>query len=931
VATGSSAAQEGASTGQLRGTVVDASGTPLPRVTLTAASLGLPAVTTTTNDEGVYRFPILQPGEYVLTAALQGHSPSQADLQIRSGGSLSINLVLSPARVGDPVVVTDTSGLGTGQVIQDLGALGETVFSKDLEKLPAPRDPWAILQTTPGVLTDRINIGGNESGQQSSVVSHGGTSDQHVWSVDGVNVTDMSALGSTPAYYGFDSLEEFRVITNGMEFGRSSGATVNIATRSGTNDFHGSAFVNMANSRPRSIALGLSGGTYLDRAQDYGGSVGGPLKRDRVWFFGTYGGQQLDLQGLSAGAPVSRDVDIHAYDGKLTSRFGDRHLLTGSYWRNDLVRRGDGSSSDRSPDATWERDGYTSAATAEYAVAFENSLALRGLVARTENRYDLIPLGGADAPAFLDPTNVFRDGFVVFNTDRPSTEYRADASSFFNTGALSHELRFGAGYRNFRDRTSARWAADTVIRDDGSGSLIALFPAGTEVWIVNEYTSAYLSDNLRIGNLTLTGGLRYDLQQGTNERSAATANPLRPAAVPGATFTGGPAPFEWGTILPRLGISYAFSDQARLSAWYGTYVDQLSTQLTGLTNLAPAPASFEGAEGFRFFDLNGNRRFDANEPRGASAITGIPWNDPRALQPRNIVDANLVPPATRQFGIYYGQQLRGWLLNTALLRRRGSDVIDSADLVSGPAGTVDVATPGSYVPGAVFTGTDLTGAPFTLSTSRLAPGLTFTGGDFVTNGGRERSYDGLQAELSRRFAKGFYLQANYTFSKSVVDVPPGFFQDANNLLGSDDDDGAIAAGRSIWSEKRGVFPASNWSYSVMASTRLVAGFDLSAQAFGRQGYPAPQFVTLNADGRRREVEVRPLGALRFDDVFVANFRVTKTFSFSDSGLTLSADIFNAFDSDTVLQRNGDLLSSQAGQILERLGPRTFRFGARLSF
>ena len=88
---------------------------------------------------------------------------------------------------------------------------GCTVSQTELEKIPTARDSYAVLQTTPGVLTDRVNVGGNESGQQSAYVGPGNGADQAVWSADGSVITDMAALGSSPAYYDFDAFEEMRV------------------------------------------------------------------------------------------------------------------------------------------------------------------------------------------------------------------------------------------------------------------------------------------------------------------------------------------------------------------------------------------------------------------------------------------------------------------------------------------------------------------------------------------------------------------------------------------------------------------------------------------------------------------------------------------------------------------------------------------------
>jgi hypothetical protein len=128
-----------------------------------------------------------------------------------------------------------------------------------------------------------------------------------------------------------------------------------------------------------------------------------------------------------------------------------------------------------------------------------------------------------------------------------------------------------------------------------------------------------------------------------------------------------------------------------------------------------------------------------------------------------------------------------------------------------------------------------------------------------------------------------------------------------------------------------VFVNSNWSYAAAGFTPVGGGVDVAMRVFGRQGYPRPQFGTVVADGRRREIQLSALGEPRLDNVLMLDARVAKTFRFAAVGLTVSADIFNVFNSDTVLQQNGDVLATGKGQIVERVGPRALRVGARLTF
>src|SRR5213075_2061727 len=140
---------------------------------------------------------------------------------VNVGRNTQIEVKLSAA-VEDVITVTAESPLLDERRI----STGATVSQTELERIPSARDPWAVLQSTPGVLTDRVNVGGNESGQQSQYVGPGSCGDQAVWSMDGVVITDMAALGSSPGYYDFDAFEEMNVSTGGSDASIATGGVV---------------------------------------------------------------------------------------------------------------------------------------------------------------------------------------------------------------------------------------------------------------------------------------------------------------------------------------------------------------------------------------------------------------------------------------------------------------------------------------------------------------------------------------------------------------------------------------------------------------------------------------------------------------------------------------------------------------------------------
>src|SRR3954453_11619149 len=223
--------------GNIYGTVLSGDDkSPLPGATVTLTGGGAPSVQTT-DAQGKFRFLGLSPGTYSLKSEIEGFSPIDQDNVIVNIGRNTTVEILQPVPTKDTIVITEEAPL--------LDSLkqgpGQTVTLTDLEKIPTPRAPWSVLASTPGVLTDRINVGGNESGQQASYTGPGSAGDQAIWSVDGMVITDMAALGSSPPYYDFDAFEEMQVTTGGSDASIATGGVVlNMVTKRGTNEWRGS-------------------------------------------------------------------------------------------------------------------------------------------------------------------------------------------------------------------------------------------------------------------------------------------------------------------------------------------------------------------------------------------------------------------------------------------------------------------------------------------------------------------------------------------------------------------------------------------------------------------------------------------------------------------------------------------------------------------
>ena len=186
--------------GNVFGYVTDEQGGRLPGVTVTLTGVGAPK-TQTTDSRGEYRFLNLDPGTYTLAYELQGFTKvTKPDVQVSVGQNTNTSAALKISSVEATVTVKGEASLLDTRKVEN----GAVVDQEQLKSIPTARDPWVILQTVPGVQMDRVNIGGNESGQQSNYSARGSQADQNAWNIDGVTITDMSALGGSPLYYDFD-------------------------------------------------------------------------------------------------------------------------------------------------------------------------------------------------------------------------------------------------------------------------------------------------------------------------------------------------------------------------------------------------------------------------------------------------------------------------------------------------------------------------------------------------------------------------------------------------------------------------------------------------------------------------------------------------------------------------------------------------------
>jgi len=288
------AAQKGR--GNIYGIVVDTEGNPLPGVTVTLTGLTVAPMTMVSNEEGRFRFLNLEPGEhYEVKAELQGFKTAVVRNVIVSAGlNTDVKIVMEVGRLEEEITV-----LASAPVVQPKKVtVTSTVDMAQIQQLPTARDPWVILQLQPGIQVDRENVGGSESGQQSSWVARGTTTQE--WNMDGVNVTDYSS-GSSPGYWDVDMFEEISISTGLIDVeSRYVGTSINLVTRRGGNRITLAGRYYLTDEKfqnkltPERIAeLGVPGYNRVIEIKDYGFNMGGPLIKDKIWWWGSWANQEI--------------------------------------------------------------------------------------------------------------------------------------------------------------------------------------------------------------------------------------------------------------------------------------------------------------------------------------------------------------------------------------------------------------------------------------------------------------------------------------------------------------------------------------------------------------------------------------------------------------------------------------------------------------
>ncbi len=938
-------------TGDIYGTIQDQTSGVLPGVTVTLTGNLIGKMNQTTGTGGDFHFIRLSPGEYDLLCELPGFTTYvQKRISVEVGGAVNLKITLKPTTVAETVTVT------AEQPILDVKktGVGQNVTNEMLANIPTARDPWVIMSMISGVIVDRVNIGGAEGGQQSNFTSRGDVAGNNsMWNMDGITVTDMGAVGGSPLYYDFDAFEEIQITTGGNDPSQATGGMgINFVTKRGGDAPKGSArFITtsegLQSDNTRNLHTPDHGGAEtldgfawnpdfkmvsLLKLRDYGIEIGGPIIKEKAWYWGAVGLQ--DIQTLTVnGTPDNTQLENISF--KLNTQLNQNDSITYMFYRGNKVKRGRDAGVTRPVETTYNQTGPTNIHKIELSHIVNSNFYLNGKFSYLYGTFFLAPQGGLNAEATRDANGVWHHSYQDYMSDRPNWFASADMNYFLSALGASHEFKFGFSYRKCPVESVSKWPGDRVVADAYNG--IAWITRDSHVHTETKYLGVYAGDTITRGRLTLNIGVRFDRQTGSLLDASSPASPAYPQLLPAISIAATDAPFKWNDFSPRLGMTYDILGDGKtlLRASFARYADQLSAGDVGLVS----PIYGCGELDYYWTDLNSDGYAQPNEIDFAYGPVGIYYVDP--LSPSSsrstiAMDPNLKSPKRLEF-IGGGEReiMKDFSVGANFVWRKATGitwkVYTDYQNSNQPYGYNDYELAG-YITGVLPDGAAYNMPYYRLKSSRAE--MIGAGIDrlYTNRKDYDQKYRGIEIFATKRLSNKWMLNSslNWQSDREYFHGTGGISDPTNVHIGEDLAFLSSSSGKSdFW------VGTPKWQFLLNGMYQLPYLVSISANLISREGFPIvyyePQYA-VDPGVSEKQVRVVTIGDRKLPNMFSLDFRISKAISLGDKGnVSLDLDVFNIFNKNTPLHVSERLQTDVTNQVQDLMYPRVVRLGLRYSF
>ena len=928
--------------GRLTGTVTDAQGAVLPGVTVTAASSSLIGTqTSVTEADGKYRFPSLPSGTYSVTFELSGFQKLvRENIRVVFGQTISADIQLQLATLAETVTVTGESPV----VDVTTTKVGSNLKSDVLAAVPASTDVWGALSSSPGIRMQSFDVGGSHKSQQSGYEVFGIRNQGRVVT-DGVDHTE--GVGGTGFYEDYFATEEVSVSALGADVEMNSpGAALATTVKSGGNSFKGLYNITYEdgswvgkNTNANLISRGFTGNPNL---LFYEGHVdlGGPIKKDKLWFYGAYNHFKIDKAVSGVSQSIATDLGIFDnYTVKSTWKASDKNTIIGMFQQGRKQKPKRGLSSLLPPESVRAQDSYSKMYKGEFQRVVSNRAFLSVNVGSFSLDWPMVVVPGAGDPRVFRSTGaVAGRGWNAFTTRRKKPQVKAQLTYYLPEAKGSHDFKFGFediydSYKFGINGTSGpiRYSINAA----GVADRIRFVDVGAEGdyekgWVaspnIDQHYAGFLQDRWAPNNrMTISLGLRIDYQKIAYQdgvRKPLISDLLADGTrifepnttVPGATL------LTNTDFAPRIGFTYDLSGKGTtvLKGFYGRYYNNMAD---GFSSANPGGTNY--AE-YVFLDPNANGKYDGPAELGAlrfriggaSASVNADLKTPHADEISGTVEHQFWGESSARFTYvrknvrnfvpyYYTPLVPAWINNINVPM---TVTVDSAQFGHETFHVLDI--------------------PANLASESAQRFDNYPDGSF--------NYDTIEFAFNKRVGSKLFFETSYDY------------QWRNELRSPDSDNSTEYSTSPLFGDPIGPYPflnvnpsAPNRQKTTNAHLQLLGRYTFpydigfAANMRWQNGFP---FSRIIPDGFTNEglnlapnpFMVENMKNNRADNVTLLNFRVDKTFALGSRGkFTAMLDIYNVLNNNAVT--NFNLLTNDFNRIIAVLDPRVAQIGFRFEF
>jgi len=750
----------------IAGVVKDDSGAVLPGVTVEAASPALIERTRTVVSDGQGQFKIvdLRPGVYAVTFSLQGFSTFKRDgITLQANTVATVNGDMKVGTLQETVTVT-----GEAPLVDVQSSVTQQIINRDLlDVLPSGRMMWNVGASLPGIVASGQDVGGASGIQQIRITAHGSDAFQTITQVDGMELNTMGANGSALPYFNDGMAQEMTFQTSAMGAETSTGGVrVNIIPKEGGNQVRGDTFFGTTPNRHFSSSnlddnirrRGLTTQPTILLTRDFNQSLGGPIAKDRIWFFGTYryvlSNNAIAGAFYADGRQAVDDNTLKQGLGRVTWRANANHKLSYFYeltkkWRghDGLAAGVDEIAANRRPPV------HYSNLQAKWTGTLSPRLLVETGFARNVTKFNVVYQAGVKEPAFTPAwyakaarqDTILNTRHVAGAVEQYNIPIRNTLTSSVAYVTGSHAFKFGYQWGSgfYDQRREANADLIQVYRNGVPSSVLVQNTPVLSRPVMKADLGIYGQDSWTMRRMTLNYGLRWEYFDAYIRAQDAGVGRF----VPARHFDEVHVP-SYRDLSPRFGVSYDLFGDGRtaVKGSVSKYVSQFATDNVNAYN-----PMFLASDSRTWNDLNGDDIAQDNE-------IGPSNNNSFGVRQSRNPDPHLQREYSVEYSAGFQHQLTKGISAGIAYYRRGFHRLQQQDnLLQGPA---------DYTP--VTFASPLNGEPLIVyNLNRAKQGLVDILDTNTVGDARTQTYNGIEVTGQARIGEG-RLVGGWTHDRSVI-------------------------------------------------------------------------------------------------------------------------------------------------------------------